>query len=161
MKYLVIVESPAKCKKIQSYLGKDYKVVASVGHFRDLSKKDMGIDIHNNYKPTYVITKNKVVKDLRKFVRGVDKVIIATDQDREGEAIGYHLCQVLKLDLKTTDRMVRIAELREGLGRLIAGGESQSVSSSQPVTCLASGIIFLFSNFIIIFNYFPQIINTV
>ena len=106
MKNLVIVESPAKCKKIQSYLGKDYKVVASVGHFRDLSKKDMGIDIDNNYKPTYVITKNKVVRELRKYVSSVDRVIIATDQDREGEAIGYHLCKVLKLDIKTTARMV-------------------------------------------------------
>ena len=106
MKYLVIVESPAKCKKIQGYLGKDYKVVASVGHFRDLSKKDMGIDIKNNYKPTYKITKSKVVTDLKKHMRSVDKVIIATDQDREGEAIGYHLCKVLKLDVKKTDRIV-------------------------------------------------------
>ncbi len=98
MKKLVIVESPAKAKKLTSYLGKDYLVVASVGHIRDLPKKELGVDLEDNFKPKYVISpgKSKVIKQLRQLAVDVDGVILATDPDREGEAIAWHLKYVLK-----------------------------------------------------------------
>ncbi|MDD3119854.1 MAG: type I DNA topoisomerase [Candidatus Gracilibacteria bacterium] len=108
MKNLVIVESPAKGKTIEKFLGKDFKVVASYGHIRDLPKKDFGIDIEKNFTPTYEIdpSKKKVVDELKKLVGQSEKVWIATDEDREGEAIGWHLCKALKLDEKTVARIV-------------------------------------------------------
>lgn len=105
---LVIVESPAKCKKISSYLGKDYIVKASYGHIRDLGKGLEAIDISNNYLPKYIITpsKKKVVSELKKYAKKADEVIIASDLDREGEAIGFHVAIVLGLDVNTTKRIV-------------------------------------------------------
>ncbi|MCB9805126.1 hypothetical protein H6769_05975 [Candidatus Peribacteria bacterium] len=107
MKNLVIVESPAKGKTIEKYLGKDFTVKASVGHIRDLPAKGFGVDLENNFEPTYEITdgKKKIVSDLKKLVKQAEKVWIATDEDREGEAIGWHLCQALDLDLETTARI--------------------------------------------------------
>lgn len=107
-KNLVIVESPAKGKTIEKFLGKDYKVVASMGHIRDLPQKKLGIDIENGFTPEYGISedKEKTVANLKKLAKGVDKVWIATDEDREGEAIGWHLCHALDLDPKTTQRIV-------------------------------------------------------
>lgn len=107
---LVIVESPTKCHTIGRYLGEDYKVVASLGHVRDLSikgKSGLGIDVENGFKPTYEIQPKqaKVVKELIKDAKSADEVIIATDPDREGEAIGWHLIEILGLDLKTTKRL--------------------------------------------------------
>lgn len=107
---LVIVESPTKCHTIGRYLGEDYKVVASLGHVRDLSikgKSGLGIDVENGFKPTYEIQPKqaKVVKELIKDSKSADEVIIATDPDREGEAIGWHLIEILGLDLKTTKRL--------------------------------------------------------
>ncbi|BAS68477.1 type I DNA topoisomerase [Bathymodiolus septemdierum thioautotrophic gill symbiont] len=98
-KNLVIVESPAKAKTIEKFLGKDYIVKSSIGHIRDMPKKDMGIDIENNFEPTYEITadKKKVVADLRKSVKISEKVYLATDEDREGEAIAWHLLKALNL----------------------------------------------------------------
>ncbi len=106
-KNLVIVESPAKCKTIQKYLGKDYEVMASYGHISDLVKKNMGIDIENDFKPTYEISadKKKNVSALRKAAKAADKVWIATDEDREGEAIGWHVANALKLDIDKTARI--------------------------------------------------------
>ena len=106
MPILVIVESPGKIKKINSILGKDYLVKASVGHVRDLDHSNLGIDIENNFKPTYVISKDKkkVVNDLKSCVKSCSEVILAADEDREGEAIAASLAEVL--NLKNPKRIV-------------------------------------------------------
>ena len=105
---LVIVESPAKAKTIEKFLGKDFRVVSSFGHIRDLSKKNLGIEIDNNFTPVYEIPKekSKVVAELRKAASGSKNVWIASDEDREGEAIAWHLVNVLNLDLSVTKRIV-------------------------------------------------------
>ncbi|MEM9887743.1 MAG: type I DNA topoisomerase [Bacteroidota bacterium] len=105
-KNLLIVESPAKAKTIEKILGKDFTVKSSFGHVRDLDKN--GVDVENNFKPKYVVTpdKKKVVKDLKDWVKRVDQVWLATDEDREGEAISWHLCKVLGLDEHSTKRIV-------------------------------------------------------
>ena len=107
-KHLLIVESPAKAKTIEKYLGSDFTVKSSFGHVRDLEKGGLGIDIKNNFKPNYVITpdKQRVVKELKEAVKKVDEVWLATDEDREGEAISWHLCQVLGLNEHVTKRIV-------------------------------------------------------
>jgi DNA topoisomerase-1 len=105
---LLIVESPAKAKTIEKYLGKDFIVRSSYGHIRDLAKTDMGVEIENGFKPQYVISsdKKKVVKELKGLLKNNKEVWLATDEDREGEAISWHLCEVLGLDPKTTKRIV-------------------------------------------------------
>lgn len=107
-KNLVIVESPAKAKTIKGYLGSDFDVLSSYGHIRDLPSKGMSIDIENDFKPDYVISdgKNKTVAELRKAAKSAETVWLASDEDREGEAIAWHLCEALKLDSKTTKRIV-------------------------------------------------------
>lgn len=111
-KNLVIVESPAKAKTIEKYLGKDFTVLSSVGHIRSIVKKTKDgtppIDIKNGFKTTYEVDpeKKKVITELKKAVKAADTVWLATDEDREGEAIAWHLCEVLKLDPKTTKRIV-------------------------------------------------------
>src|SRR6516225_8094758 len=107
-KNLLIVESPAKAKTIEKYLGEDFEVKSSYGHIRDLEKDEMGIDIKDNYAPRYIIPedKQKVVKELRSFAKKSDEVWLATDEDREGEAISWHLCEVLGLDPEKTKRIV-------------------------------------------------------
>lgn len=107
-KNLLIVESPAKAKTIEKYLGKDFQVKSSFGHIRDLEKAGMGIDIANKYKPSYRISdgKEKVVKELKTLANKADEVWLATDEDREGEAISWHLCEVLGLDPYKTKRIV-------------------------------------------------------
>lgn len=109
-KHLLIVESPAKAKTIEKILGKDFTVKSSYGHIRDLikdSKDKKAIDVENGYKPNYAISagKQKVVKELKDWVKKVDEVWLATDEDREGEAISWHLAKVLKLDLGSTKRI--------------------------------------------------------
>lgn len=106
-KNLVIVESPAKAKTIEKYLGKDFTVRSSMGHIRDLPKKGLNIDISNGFTPTYEISadKKKTIAELRKLAKG-SEVWLASDEDREGEAIAWHLAHALKLDLKTTKRIV-------------------------------------------------------
>jgi len=106
---LVIVESPAKCKKIEQYLGPGYKCLASFGHLRELlSLKN--IDIDNNFNPTYTVIENalkkKQVELLRKEIKAAGEVILATDDDREGEAIAWHLCELFKLDINKTKRII-------------------------------------------------------
>lgn len=107
-KNLLIVESPAKAKTIEKILGPDFIVKSSFGHIRDLEKGNKGIDIANNFEPFYVVSpeKTKVVRELREQVKKSTEVWLATDEDREGEAISWHLAQELKLDLKTTKRIV-------------------------------------------------------
>lgn len=107
-KNLVIVESPAKAKTIEKILGKDFKVTSCFGHIRDLEKADMGIDITNGFQPKYKVSddKKKVVKELKSLTKNAEAVWLATDEDREGEAISWHLCEVLGLDPKETKRIV-------------------------------------------------------
>ncbi len=107
-KNLVIVESPAKAKTIEGYLGKDYKVASSYGHVRDLPKGDKAIDKENGFTPTYEITSDKkqVVTELKKLAKGSETIYLATDDDREGEAISWHLQEALKLKESQTKRIV-------------------------------------------------------
>ena len=107
-KNLVIVESPAKAKTIEKFLGKDYKVCSSYGHIRDLAKKGLGIDVEGGFVPDYEVAadKNKLVADLRKLSAEAESVWLASDEDREGEAIAWHLTQVLDLPVENTKRIV-------------------------------------------------------
>ena len=107
-KYLVIVESPTKAKTIDRYLGKNYKVVASKGHLRDLPKSKMGVDLENNFEPYYINIRGRgdTIKELRKYAKQADKVYLAADPDREGEAIAWHLSHILGLDPKANNRVV-------------------------------------------------------
>ncbi|MDB5165457.1 MAG: topA [Candidatus Saccharibacteria bacterium] len=107
-KNLVIVESPAKAKTIEKYLGKDFVVKSSIGHIRGLPSKSGSIDVKNKFAPVYEVDsgKRKVISELKKEVKAADTVWLASDEDREGEAIAWHLAEVLKLDPKTTKRIV-------------------------------------------------------
>lgn len=118
---LVIVESPAKAKTIEKFLGKDFRVVSSFGHIRDLAKKNLGIDVEKNFTPNYEIPKEKakVVSELRKAAAESKTVWIASDEDREGEAIAWHLANVLKLDLNTTKRIVFHEITKEAISHAI------------------------------------------
>lgn len=107
MSDLVIVESPAKAKTIQKYLGPGYEVIASMGHVRDLPKSKMGVDKDNDFKPQYTDMKGKedVIRELKKRAKKCDKIFLATDPDREGEAISWHIAQMLKLDMNDDNRV--------------------------------------------------------
>jgi DNA topoisomerase-1 len=112
VKNLVIVESPAKAKTIEKYLGSDFSVMSSIGHIRSIPKKTKDgtppVDIHNNFKTTYEVDpeKRKVITELKKAAKSAETIWLATDEDREGEAIAWHLCEVLGLDPATTNRIV-------------------------------------------------------
>ena len=105
---LVIVESPAKAKTIEGFLGKDFEVKSSYGHIRDLAKSDKAVNVENNFLPQYEISDDKqaVIKDLKKSVKKAKTVWLATDEDREGEAISWHLAEVLELKAENTKRIV-------------------------------------------------------
>lgn len=107
-KNLLIVESPAKAKTIEKILGSDFEVKSCYGHIRDLEKDDMGIDVNNQYQPRYIVPEDKerVVRELRQLAKKADEVWLASDEDREGESISWHLAEVLGLDPKTTKRIV-------------------------------------------------------
>ncbi|MDT8308881.1 MAG: toprim domain-containing protein, partial [Bacteroidales bacterium] len=107
-KNLVIVESPAKAKTIEKFLGKEFQVKSSYGHVRDLAKKDLGIDIKNGFQPVYEISsdKKKIVQELKKLAKGAEIVWLASDEDREGEAIAWHLSEALGLSSAKTRRIV-------------------------------------------------------
>lgn len=107
-KNLLIVESPAKAKTIEKYLGKEFEVKSSFGHIRDLVKEGMGIDVEHGFEPSYIVSddKKKVVQELKQKAKQAKEVWLATDEDREGEAISWHLCEVLGLDPYTTKRIV-------------------------------------------------------
>tara|TARA_R110002050_G_scaffold119933_2_gene237826 strand:+ start:48801 stop:51125 length:2325 start_codon:yes stop_codon:yes gene_type:complete len=119
---LVIVESPAKAKTIEKFLGKDYFVTSSMGHIRDLEKKDFGIDMENNYQPKYIVSpdKKKIVAELKKQSKDAKMVWIASDEDREGEAIAWHLKEVLKLTPEKTRRIVFHEITKEAILKAIA-----------------------------------------
>ena len=106
-KYLVIVESPAKAKTIKKYLGNDYKISASMGHIRDLPQSHLGVDVKNDFDPMYIIIagKSTLIKELKADAEKVDKIYLATDPDREGEAISWHLSNILKIDPATDCRI--------------------------------------------------------
>lgn len=106
-KYLVIVESPAKAKTIKKYLGSNYEVVASMGHIRDLPKSRLGVDIEDNYEPNYINVRGKadLIKSLKKVSKKSEKVFLATDPDREGEAISWHLAYILGIDINDKCRI--------------------------------------------------------
>ena len=128
---LVIVESPAKAKTIEKFLGKDFKVVSSFGHIRDLSKKNnLGVDIENGFKPEYIIPddKKKVVSELRKQAGIASLVWIASDEDREGEAIAWHLAQVLDLPTEKTKRIVFHEITREAIEKAICSPRGINLS---------------------------------
>ncbi|MCB0538100.1 MAG: type I DNA topoisomerase [Chitinophagales bacterium] len=120
-KKLVIVESPSKAKTIQKYLGNDYIIESSYGHVRDLPKKDISIDIENNFKPKYVVSNDKkeVVKKLKKLAKEVDEVLLATDEDREGEAISWHLCEILGLNPEDAKRITYTEVTKDAIVRAI------------------------------------------
>ena len=107
MTKLLIVESPTKAKTITKFLGKEYKVISSFGHIRDLPKKSTAVDVHHGFKPTYEVPEDKKdkVKALKDAAKGVTDIYLATDEDREGEAIAWHIAEVLKLDPKTAKRI--------------------------------------------------------
>ena len=107
MSKLVIVESPSKAKTIKKYLGKDYEVIASMGHVRDLPKARLSVDIKNNFAPKYEISKDKIklVNQLKEAAEKSDVVYLATDPDREGEAISWHLSYILGLDQSEQNRV--------------------------------------------------------
>src|SRR6202008_3869794 len=96
-KALVVVESPAKAKTINKYLGRDYKVVASMGHIRDLPKRKLGVNVDNGFEETYesIESRKKIIKELKDAAKDASDIYVATDPDREGEAIGWHLIQEL------------------------------------------------------------------
>ncbi len=106
-KNLVIVESPAKAKTIEGYLGSDYKVMSSFGHVRDLAKKGLSVDVEKSYEPIYEISSDKkqIIAELKKLVKNAEIIWLATDEDREGEAISWHLYETLSLDKKETKRI--------------------------------------------------------
>ncbi len=107
-KKLLIVESPAKAKTIEKIIGDNFEVKSCYGHIRDLEKDDMGIDVNNNYSPRYIVPddKQKIVKELKQLAKKSDEVWLASDEDREGESISWHLAEVLGLDIATTKRIV-------------------------------------------------------
>ena len=106
-KKLVIVESPSKAKTIGKYLGRTYKVVASLGHVRDLPKSRMGVDIDHDYQPDYISIRGKgdVIKELRKDAKAAKAIYLASDPDREGEAIAWHVANLLKMDPTEKNRV--------------------------------------------------------
>lgn len=121
-KNLVIVESPAKAKTIEKFLGKDFKVMSSYGHIADLPSKELGVDVEKDFKPHYVISSDKkeVVKSLKDEIKKVDTIWLASDEDREGEAISWHLAEALKLDKNKTKRIVFNSITKSAIEKAIA-----------------------------------------
>lgn len=148
-KKLVIVESPAKAKTIEKYLGKDYTVRSSVGHIRSIVKKTKDgtppIDIKNGYKTTYEIDseKKKVVSELKKLAKEAEEIILATDPDREGEAIAWHLSEVLKLDPKTTKRVTYQEISRDAITKAFANPRTidQNLVAAQQARQILDRIV--------------------
>ncbi|MCI0522095.1 MAG: toprim domain-containing protein, partial [Bacteroidales bacterium] len=118
---LVIVESPAQAKTIEKFLGKEFTVASSFGHIRDLSKNRLGIEVDKGFKPVYEVPedKKKVVSELKKLASQAKTVWIASDEDREGEAIAWHLISVLGLDPETTRRIVFHEITKEAINQAI------------------------------------------
>lgn len=126
-KYLVIVESPAKAKTIGRYLGKDYKIAASVGHVRDLPASTLGVEVQNDFKPRYINMrgKDKVIRELKTLAQDSEEILLATDPDREGEAIAWHLATILKLDPETPCRIT--------FNEITAKAVREAVAKPRPI----------------------------
>ena len=145
---LVIVESPAKCTTIKRYLGDNYIVMASLGHIRDLAtsgKDGLGVDVKNDFQPTYIVNKDKqhIIRELKNAMDKCDEVILATDPDREGEAIAWHLAQVLGLDIETTKRLEFHEITRDSIGEAMKNPRTinKSLVSSQETRRIIDRII--------------------
>lgn len=142
---LVIVESPAKAKTIEKFLGKDFRVKSSMGHIRDLSKEDLGIELNNNFKPRYIVPadKKKTVADLKESVKQAKTVWLASDEDREGEAIAWHLYEELKLSKKNTKRIVFHEITREAILHAIEHfrGIDQNLVNAQQARRILDRIV--------------------
>ena len=145
---LVIVESPTKCNTIQRYLGDNYVVKASLGHIRDLAtcgKGGLGVDVENNFSPTYIINKDKrgVVNELKELTKKADEVILATDPDREGEAIAWHLAKVLGLDVENNKRLEFHEITRDSISAAMASPRTIDLNlvSSQETRRILDRII--------------------
>ena len=121
MSKLVIVESPTKVKSIKKYLGSGYEVMASMGHVRDLPKSKLGVDIVHDFKPQYVnmTDKKDLIKSLKEAAANSDQVLLATDPDREGEAISWHLAQILALDMNECNRVAFNEITETGVGLVL------------------------------------------
>ena len=121
-KNLVIVESPAKAKTIEKFLGKDYKVMSSYGHIADLPDRELGVDVKHGFKPQYQVSSDKkqLVKNLKEEVKKSDLVWLASDEDREGEAIAWHLAEELKLPDDKTKRIVFNSITKSAIEKAIA-----------------------------------------
>ena len=151
---VVIVESPNKCETIKKYLGNDYRVIATKGHVRDLAtsgKAGLGVDCENGFKPTYTIIKSKraTVNEIKAAIRGAEEVILATDPDREGEAIAWHLAQVLNLDITKTKRLEFHEITRESISSAMESPrtiDTNLVSSQETRRILDRIIGFKLSN---------------
>ena len=120
-KTLVVVESPAKAKTIARYLGKEYDVRASVGHIRDLPASTIGVDVNKGFKPMYLTLpgKDKIVRELKNASQHADRILLATDPDREGEAIAWHLAHLLDVDAKLPNRIVFNEITDKAVGRAV------------------------------------------
>ena len=127
MSKLVIVESPAKAKTIRKYLGGGYEVTASMGHIRDLPQSQLGIDVEHGYAPQYINIKGKekIIKELKSLAKESDEVFLATDPDREGEAISWHLANLLGLDTA--------AENRVTFGEITKKGVTQGMAAPRAI----------------------------
>lgn len=125
-KTLIIVESPAKVKTISKFLGRQYTVRSSVGHIRDLPKSQLGVDVENHFAPKYITIRGKgdLIKELKDAAKKSDKVLLATDPDREGEAISWHLSKILNID-EETDCRIAFNEITE------SGGQERHLSSEE------------------------------
>ena len=136
MPKLVIVESPAKAKTIGKYLGRGYKVTASMGHVRDLPASTLGIDVENGYTPKYITIKGKqkLVKELKAEAKKCDGVLLATDPDREGEAISWHLANILGLDPSAPNRVTFDEITKKGVKE---GMAPPARHQYRPVQCPA------------------------
>jgi DNA topoisomerase-1 len=119
MKSLIIVESPAKVKTLSKFLGKDFTIKASIGHVKDLPTKQLGVDVEKNFEPTYVVIggKEKILRELKKAAKGVDKIFLGPDPDREGEAIAWHVAEELNGD---SEKVLRV-EFNEITERAVKG----------------------------------------
>ena len=134
MPKLVIVESPAKAKTIGKYLGRGYKVTASMGHVRDLPASTLGIDVENGYTPKYITIKGKqkLVKELKAEAKKCDGVLLATDPDREGEAISWHLANILGLDPAAPNRVTFDEITKKGVKEGMAHPAPSTLTCSTP-----------------------------
>ncbi len=144
-KSLVIVESPAKAKTIGKYLGKDYEVKACMGHLRDLPKSVMGVDVDHDFEPNYKPIKGKedIIKDLEKSAKGSEYVYLATDPDREGEAISWHLKELLKLSDEKARRVTFNEITKKVVGESIAAPRDidQNLVDAKQARRLLDGIV--------------------